>query len=208
MSDLGLLVKNSDDISWVEFDFGSETVSQATLTLYQHDGSVSNPWTIVVKGAEYNFNEATFTGTDTSSWATVGSIPSVESIEYKNLDITGFYNNNLSKTVTLRLGRNSQPAGSGPIFEDREGTRTGNGATYGPKITYTVGDPPDPPPTEPNVLGWYGWPDTGATLSFTGDMAADWTFYNNSPNPFDPQIANDTVFDSSLELHYSVGNGW
>jgi len=163
--EFGLLVKNSDDISWVEFDFGSETVSQATLTLYQHDGGVTSPWTIVVKGAEYNFNETTFTGTDTSSWATVGSIPSVQSIEYKNLDITSFYNNNLGNTVTLQLGRSSQPAGNGPIFEDKEGTRTGNGATYGPKITYTVDDPPPPPSDIPGVF------NTGVDAS--GDALGD-----------------------------------
>ena len=136
--ELGLMVKNSGDVSWIEFDFGSETVSQALLTLFQADGGVTNPWTIVVKGAEYNFDETTFTGTNTSSWTTVGTIPGVQADNQSHsLDITTFYNSNLGKTMTLQLGRDVQPAGNGPIFGDKEGTRSDTVPSDGPRINLT-----------------------------------------------------------------------
>ena len=131
----GLFVKNSDDVGWVEFTIGTGAVSDATLDIYQAWASVPGSWTILIKGYVYNFTESTFTGTSTASWTTVGTIPNVSSVTSYSLDITDFYNNNLGNTVTFWLSRSTQPAGDGPIFEDKEGTLTGNGAVNGPKIT-------------------------------------------------------------------------
>ena len=67
---------------------------------------------------------------------TVGSIPGVRADnQYHTLDITSFYNNNLGKTMTLHLGRDVQPAGNGPIFGDKEGTRTDTVPSDGPKLS-------------------------------------------------------------------------
>ena len=52
--------------------------------------------------------------------------------------------------------------------------------------------------TTGNDLGWYA-PDTGADFSYTSGESANWTFTDYSP--FDPVIANDTVFDST-EVKY------
>ncbi len=87
-------------------------------------------------GTEYEFDETIFTGTDVSAWTVVGSIPDVRSDnQYHNLDITSFYNNNLGKTVTLQISRDVQPAGNGPVFGDKEGTRLDANPSQGPKIS-------------------------------------------------------------------------
>ena len=52
-----------------------------------------------------------------------------------------------------------------------------------------------------NNLGWYARTDTGASLRFKGDIAANLMFYDNMPSPFDPQIVNGIVFDSSRVQH-------
>jgi hypothetical protein len=134
-NELGLMVKYSGDASWIEFTLGNVAANQAVLTLMQADNDVANPWTIVVRGAEYNFNETTFTGTSTAGWTLIGSIPNVQADNTSHtLDITTFYNTNLGKTVTLNLYRDVQPDGSGPIFADREGTRPDTSASNGPRI--------------------------------------------------------------------------
>ena len=134
--EFGLIVKNADDVSWIEFDFGSFSVSQALLTLFQADGGLTSEWEIVVKGAEYNFDETTFTGTDVSTWTVAGTIPGVQADnQYHSVDITTFYNSNLGKTMTLQLGRDVQPAGNGPIFGDKEGTRSDTVPSNGPKLS-------------------------------------------------------------------------
>jgi len=133
----GLLVKGSGDVGWVEFTLGDVEAVEAILSIYNMWGT-HNEWEIVVKGAEFDFDETTFTGTDVSTWETVGTFPGVKDAEqFHSLDITDFYNNNLGKTITFQLGREVQPAGDGPIFEDREGTNTGNGMMYGPQISVT-----------------------------------------------------------------------
>ena len=68
------MVKNATDTSWIEFTLGSDPVNEAILTLFQADGGCTDYWTITVKGAEYNFDETTFTGTDVSSWTSVGRL--------------------------------------------------------------------------------------------------------------------------------------
>ena len=136
-SPFGMLVKNSSDVGWVEFDLGATTAEMATLVLHNDDAGVSNPWEITVKGAEFNIDMGSFAGTDVSGWEDVGSIPGVMAIDFYYLDVTGFYNSHLGQTVTLQLGRASQPGGSGPIFEDMEGTKTGDGLMYGPRLEVT-----------------------------------------------------------------------
>jgi len=133
---LGLLIKNSTDVSWVEFDFGSTPATEVTLQLY-NGWPAHNEWEIVVRGAEFDFDETTFTGTSVSSWTRVGTIPGVKETKFYSLDITDFYNDHLGQTVTFQLGRDFQPGDDGPIFEDKEGTLTGDGQTYGPRLEVT-----------------------------------------------------------------------
>lgn len=133
----GLFVKNAGDVSYMEFDLGATEAIEVVLTLHNDDPGVTNPWEVVVRGAEFAFDETTFTGTNVSGWTRVGTIPGVMEIAFYSMDITGFYNDNLGKTMTLHLGRDVQPSGSGPIFEDREGTKTGNALLYGPRIDIT-----------------------------------------------------------------------
>ncbi|MBN2269156.1 MAG: PEP-CTERM sorting domain-containing protein [Sedimentisphaerales bacterium] len=141
----GLFVKNSGDVSYMEFELGITEALEATLTLHNDDAGVTNPWEIVVRGDEFSFDETTFTGTDVSSWTRVGTIPHVVDVAFYTLNLTDFYNDNLGKTITLHLGRDVQPSGSGPIFEDREGTKTGDALMYGPRIDVT-------PVPEPSCL--------------------------------------------------------
>ena len=138
----GLFVKGSSDVSYLEFDFGSIAVRSAILTLHNDDAGVTNPWEIVVRGEKFDFDETIFTGTDVSGWGRVGTISGVMDIAFYSLDMTSFYNDNLGEKITLQLGRDSQPGGSGPIFEDREGTKTGDALTYGPHIE--VNEIPEP----------------------------------------------------------------
>ena len=133
----GLFVKNAGDVSYMEFDFGDTEAIEAVITLHNDDAGVSNPWEVVVRGTEFAFDETTFTGTDVSGWTRVGTIPGVMEIAFYSLDLTDFYNDNLGKTMTLHLGRDIQPSGSGPIFEDREGTKTSDALQYGPRIDIT-----------------------------------------------------------------------
>lgn len=130
----GLLVKGASDLSWVEFDLADFAATEATLSIYQAWSPVHNAWEIVVKGAEFEFDETTFTGTNASSWTRIGTIPGVQDKATYSLDITDFYNDHLGKTVTFQFGCEVQPNGDGPIFEDREGTLTGDGSLYGPKL--------------------------------------------------------------------------
>ena len=52
----GLFVKGSGDVSYMEYTLGNIAALDAKLVLWQGDTGVSNPWTIVVKGDEYNFD--------------------------------------------------------------------------------------------------------------------------------------------------------
>jgi len=139
-SPFGLFVKNSGDVSYMEYTLGSVAVTEAKLVLWQGDTDVENPWTIVVKGDEYNFDEATITSGPGPTWPVVVTFdvtgttgnPPVQA--FYEVDLTSWYNNNLGKTMSLFITRNTQPAGSGPIFEDKEGTKTGDAPTYGPRL--------------------------------------------------------------------------
>ena len=198
----GLFVKGSGDVSYMEYTLGSLPVTEAKLVLWQGDTGVSNPWTIVVKGDEYNFDEATITSGPGPTWSVVGTFdvtgttgnPPVQA--FYEMDLTTWYNNNLGNTMSLFMTRDVQPAGSGPIFEDKEGTKTGDGLTYSPRITIDTGESP---PLIDN-LGWFTFEDIGLNLSFdiNSNDAPKLTFYDPAPNPFDPLIENNTIFDSSV----------
>jgi len=137
-SPFGLFVKNSSDVSYMEYTLGGVAATEAKLVLHNDDSGVSSPWTIVVKGDEFSFDETTFNDTYAGSgWSQVGTIPGVMSVAFYEMDLTTWYNDNLGKTMSLFLTRDAQPGGSGPIFEDREGTKTGNALMYGPRIELT-----------------------------------------------------------------------
>jgi len=131
----GLFVKNSSDVSYMEYTLDSTAALEARLVLHNDDAGVSNPWEIVIKGDEFSFDEATFNDTFAGSgWPQVGTMPGVMAIDFYEMDLTVWYNENLGKTMSLFMTRDAQPGGSGPIFEDREGTKTGNALMYGPRI--------------------------------------------------------------------------
>ncbi|MBN2269157.1 MAG: serine hydrolase [Sedimentisphaerales bacterium] len=134
----GLLIKGPSDFGWMEYDIGEIPAEEAALTIYQAWESVQNEWEIIVKGAEFDFDETTFTGTNVGSWTLIGAIPGIRSKAIYTIDITDFYNDHLGRTAAFQLSREVQPSGDGPIFEDREGTLTGDGVQYGPKVNITL----------------------------------------------------------------------
>lgn len=140
-SPFGLFVKNSSDVSYLEFNLGGTAVPGAKLVLHNDDAGVSALWDVVVNAEEFTFDEASFNDSGLgTSWANVGTIPGVMAIDFYELDITDWYNANLGKTMSMYLTRVNQPSGSGPIFEDREGTKTGDAVSFGPRIE-TVPEP-------------------------------------------------------------------
>ena len=142
-SPFGLFVKNSSDVSYMEYTLGGVAATEAKLVLHNDDDGVSNPWTIVIKGSEFSFDETTFANSSAGSgWSQVGTIPGVMAIDFYEMDLTTWYNDNLGKTMSLYMTRDAQPGGSGPIFEDREGTKTGDALTYGPRLE--VNEIPEP----------------------------------------------------------------
>ena len=142
-SPFGLFVKNSNDVSYMEYTLGNIAALNAKLVLHNDDAGVTSPWTIVAKGSEFSFDETTFNTTFAGSgWPQVGTIPGVMAIDFYEMDLTTWYNNNLGNTMSLFMTRDTQPSGSGPIFEDREGTKTGDALTYGPRIE--VEEVPEP----------------------------------------------------------------
>ncbi|NLX14304.1 MAG: hypothetical protein GXY44_11710 [Phycisphaerales bacterium] len=141
----GLFVKGISEVSYLEFTLGNTPVSQAKLILSQRDWLV-NPWTIVVKGAEFQFDETTFTAWATGhGWPLVGTFL-VDGTRHNlpwqrvyQMDLTSWYNANLGKTMSLFLTRDYQPdVEVGPIFEDKEGTNTGipYHPVHGPRIEW------------------------------------------------------------------------
>jgi len=149
--DFGLMVKGPDDVCYLEFTLGNTPAENARLVLHQQDG-VINPWTVIVRGAEFSFDEKTFTAHDTGyDWPLVGMFDVTRTqsnppyFAVCQMELTNWYNAHLGKTVSLLLTRQAQPDGqTGPIFEDREGTKTGDPQTYGPRIEWK----PAPPPFE------------------------------------------------------------
>ncbi len=206
VSPFGLLVKNSSDVGWIEFDLGATAVTTATLIVHNDDTGVSNPWDIVVRGAEYDFSEATFSGTGVSGWEVVGTIPAVMEVAFYSLDITSFYNAHLGQRVTFQLGRNVQPGGSGPIFEDREGTKTGDGATYGPQLE--VVSAPD--------YAWNPQPADGA-VNVRPDILLEWSagsgasihqvYFGTTDTPVSQGNQETTTFSPGI-LEYKTTYYW
>ncbi len=118
---LGIIVKTVNNRNgWIEFTLGSTAVGSATLRLYENNDDPSNT-TVNVRGATYNFNEGTFTGTDTTSWTDLGTLNVNISQTWYTVDITSFYNSHLGQTVTFHLKPITSP-GNSATFEDREGS--------------------------------------------------------------------------------------
>ena len=165
-SPFGLFVKNSNDVSYMEYTLGSVAVTEAKLVLHNDDPGVSNPWTIVVKGDEFSFDETTFNTTFAGSgWPQVGTIPNVMAVDFYEMDLTDWYNDNLGKTMSLFMTRDTQPGGSGPIFEDREGTKTGDALTYGPRLELEGEGGNRAPFVNAGADQEFIWPDDSTTLA-------------------------------------------
>ena len=203
----GLFVKGSSDVSYLEFDFGSIAVRSAILTLHNDDAGVTNPWEIVVRGEKFDFDETIFTGTDVSGWGRVGTISGVMDIAFYSLDMTSFYNDNLGEKITLQLGRDSQPGGSGPIFEDREGTKTGDSITFGPQLKIVLANQawnPDPPHEGTNVLPMakLSWdPPNPSVLADPNHVTYD-VWFGTEPNSLSPNHDFNKVSPSQSKTDY------
>ncbi|NLX12426.1 MAG: DUF4091 domain-containing protein [Phycisphaerales bacterium] len=139
--EFGLAVKHHGTVVYMEFTLGTAPASQAKLVLHQRD-RINKPWPIMVRGQEFRFDETKFTAWETGlNWPVVGTFV-VDRTQHTppwqvayELDLTDWYNANLGKTMTLLLVRAQEVEDIwGPHFEDREGTKTGNAAMYGPRI--------------------------------------------------------------------------
>ena len=137
--------------AYVEFTLGSTAVSAATLKMYLVCNWWAAPQTIQLKGKEYSFDETTMTWNtqpaDRGTWGALGTwdIPAWTNTNVdKSLDITGFYNSNLGKTVTIYLYESYYGYNAAlwvAAFEDREGGLKAHqyttGTYPGPRIDYT-----------------------------------------------------------------------
>lgn len=127
--DDGIIVKvEPTRYGWVEFTFGTVSVTQATLHMYNMWAATGNH-NVEIRGGSYNFNETTLTWSnqpDAASWTVLGTWNATAGAKWFTQDITSFYNSKLGQTVTFRL-HSPSGTGDGPIFEDRENTKaTGN----------------------------------------------------------------------------------
>lgn len=138
--DRGILIKQERRRDgWLEFTLGSSPVRMAKLFMYQ-TLATCDPQTIELNGAEYAFDEVTLTFNNqpaASSWAFLGSWNAPSGNRWYDVDITDFYNENLNKTVTIRMLVTSQDSDyTGQLFEDRENTLgTGNTPYIDPEVT-------------------------------------------------------------------------
>ena len=161
---LGLLVKSGGSMSWVEITLGASGVAQATLNLHNFWVQNAVSYNVRVLGHPFDFTETALT--DATRPATAGWTQLVDSFHvdatprWYALDITAFYNAHRGETVTFNLLDAGGSSGDGPIFEDREGTGTGNSA-LGPFIEITIGGgvppeiaevAPDPEPVTAGLL--------------------------------------------------------
>lgn len=128
--DQGLIVKVSPTTryGWIEFTIGTTAVPQATLKMYNRDPNTSDQ-NIELRATEYNFNESTLTWSNqpnADGWTLLGYWHVTSPTSWWTMNITTFYNNNLGKTITIRL-KSVSGSGDSAHFEDREGSRgTGN----------------------------------------------------------------------------------
>lgn len=147
-SPFGLFVKVANtDVSYLEFTLGSVAASTAKFILHNDDGGPTTLWNVQVRAAEYSFTEGNgdfsggnyTVGTSLGLWNLEGTINGVQAVDFYELDLTSWYNANLNKTMTLCLSVPVVPnTGPGPIFEDREGTKTGDALLYGPRLEITA----------------------------------------------------------------------
>jgi PEP-CTERM motif len=130
----GILMKSQSGArryGWIEFTLGPTPVTSASLNLYQA-GDWGYNYQVLVRAKEFDFDENIFTWnngpTDGGTWPQVGTWNAVTGArQYYGIDLTTFYNDNLGKTISFRLGVNTSGSNYGGGYEDRENTRgTGN----------------------------------------------------------------------------------
>lgn len=127
------------------------TVTSATFNMYHfRSWAAGVSWTFQLAGRQASFNENTITwsnaGGITTGAVNIGpalSMPGgnggdgkdVVPAQWRQVDLTSFFNANKGTTVTLVLKCTSTGTDQGGSIEDREGSRTGNAAN-GPYIEY------------------------------------------------------------------------
>ena len=119
-------------------------------TIYPNDGcttcggtnkNATLPFGLLVKNAgDVNWVEFDFGSSEATqfSFTIHNDDTGVRGVAFSSLGITGIYNDNLNKDMTFRLGRDVQPSGNAPLFEDREGAKTSEGLPYGPQLDVAV----------------------------------------------------------------------
>ena len=206
-SPFGLFVKNSSDVSYMEYTLGNIVATEAKLVLHNDDAGVTSPWTIVLKGSEFSFDETTFNDTFAgSAWSQVGTIPNVKAIAFYEMDMTAWYNDNLGKTMSLFMTRDAQPGGSGPIFEDSEGTKTGDALTYGPRLEVTAAPAKATNPNPPNGASPIH-PDPILTWNAPGEAISHDVYFDTTDPPAFKINQGDTTYDPGL-LDYDITYYW
>ena len=128
----GLSVKVPGSMySIVEFTFGGTSVSSATFNIYNQDGGITDlDWIVDVDGGEFDFADGSSPDHSGVSWTDLGQWALSTSVQWYNLDITGYYNSNLNKTITLLLDTPAQESGNGPKFEDSENSKGSGNVPY------------------------------------------------------------------------------
>jgi len=219
----GLFAKSGTQVSYLEFTLGTTHVTEAKLTLWQDDAGVKPEvtWNINVRGAEYSFDEVTFNITGAgNTWPLIANFDMTGTpvTRYYNIDITDWYNANLGRTMSLFLQATAiADPDTGPIFEDREGSRTGNPVNYGPRIEITPSNTPchstvtpGETQTSAGTVGRATWPRTlyysyinsgtstnGYNVALTDDSGSPqsyaWLSLSKSGNSSVPAGGTDSV---------------
>ncbi|HOA74596.1 MAG TPA: DNRLRE domain-containing protein [Phycisphaerae bacterium] len=123
------------DRGYIEFALGSEAASSAVLKLYNYwgapHGKTVNATVRLRAISEDEPGYVTWTdtagpapsGTAHEDWTILVDSFAVDSTpQWYTFDITSFYNANLGEKVTISIRCLTNPAGDGPIFEDKENT--------------------------------------------------------------------------------------
>lgn len=124
--------------AYLMFTFGTETVGEAYLLMYQTGAWSEKDGLVRMRCGEHTFDENVMTYNnrpDMTGWTALRNmwIAEVASRKYWAADITDIYNANLGKTMTFFLRVATSGTNVGSAYEDREGTLW-NSATPPPYV--------------------------------------------------------------------------
>lgn len=132
MNGQGITIKNQNTMQrygYITFTFGSKTVAQAYLLLFQTWNWSGADALLRYRCGEYTVDEEALTWNtkpDVSTWTPLADMWTaiMDARKYYAADITSVYNANLGKTMTFFLRGPGKISGDvGTTYEDREGSR-------------------------------------------------------------------------------------